>query len=149
MTDFQANRTSLWLSRRLWRGVLVVTGVAILIWSGYEDIDASGAALLGLTAAIGLTMSLMRSRLANDHSQIVISALTGALIGAATSVATAALMLFKDLRHAHPFPDFPPSIILGILERLPPWTLAGALAGIGIGLLLKLYLQAAARNTRG
>lgn len=148
MTDLQANRTSLWLSRRLWRGVLVVTGVAILIWSGYEDNEATGAAMLGLTAAIGLTMSMMRSRLANDHNLILIAALTGALIGAAASLATAALMLFKDLRHAHPFPDFPPSMILGILERLPPWTLAGALTGLGIGLLLMFGSQAATSNSR-
>ena len=62
----------------------------------------------------------------------------GAAFGALASLSTFALMLFKDLRHAHAFPDFPPHMLLGMLERLPVWALAGGLAGLGIGILLRL-----------
>ncbi|MCY3779118.1 MAG: hypothetical protein OXG78_02305 [Chloroflexi bacterium] len=125
------------LSRNLWRGVMVIAGLAILLWSGLEDRDATRAAALGLLTAAALTMMLMSRRMRN-HNVVLSATLAGALIGASASAVTAALMLFKDLRHAHPFPDFPPSMILGMLERLPPWTLAGALAGFGIALLLNL-----------
>ena len=64
--------------------------------------------------------------------------LSGALIGALTALATALLMLFKNLRHGHLFPDYPLDMLLDTLERLPYWSLAGALAGLGIGFLIRL-----------
>ena len=87
-----------------------------------------------------MTMMVL-SRHKGSHNVLLGATLAGALIGASASAITAALMLFKDLRHAHPFPDFPPAMILGMLERLPPWMLAGALAGLGIALLLNLLRE--------
>ena len=123
----------------LWRNVLIVAGVGILLWSGLEDIDASGAAAFGMLSSVAVTMILLRTRLAGRANTIMQTALVGSLAGALSSIITAALMLFKDLRHAHPFPDFPPIMIVGVLERLPYWAAAGALAGIGIGLLRDLF----------
>lgn len=122
----------------LWRFLLIICGAGILLWSGWEDYDASGAAMLGAMTAGALTMLLLSSR--PGHSAITSSraALAGALTGALASLIAAALMIFKDLRHAHPWPDFPPGMILGMLERLPPWALAGALAGLGLSLLLRM-----------
>ncbi len=125
-------------SARFWRGVLAGTGVCVLLWSGLEDTDAVAAAGLGAFASIAVTMWLLCQRADVTRGGILLASLAGALTGALASLVTAALMLFKDLLHAHPFPDFPASMILGILERLPPWTVAGALAGIGIGLLQRL-----------
>ena len=126
---------------RLWRGVLVLAGIAILIWSGLEDNDATFAAALGLLTATAASMILLNSRLAGKEVNVIFAAMVGLLIGGFSSVATAVLMLFKDLRHGHVFPDFPPEMIIAVLERLPHWAFAGGLAGIGIGLLLSLRAE--------
>ncbi len=128
-------------SKSFWRFVLILDGVGILVWSGLEDKDATGAVAFGLITAIALTMTILGPRLAGMRRQIITAALMGSLIGASASVISAALMLFKDLRHAHPFPDFPPAMLLGVLERLPPWMAAGALAGLGLGLLHRLVKE--------
>lgn len=132
----------------LWRNVLIVAGVGILLWSGMEDIDAAGAAAFGMLSSVALTMVLLRTKLAGRANTIMQAALAGSLAGALSSVTTAALMLFKDLRHAHPFPDFPPEMIAGVLERLPYWAAAGALAGIGIGLLRDLFAHRHRKRAR-
>lgn len=133
--EYRAMTPRFWLSTALWRSVLIVAGVAVLLWSGIEDIDATGAAFLGLTVAISATMLLLLSRPSANGSVTLIATIAGALTGAAALVITAALMLFKNLRHMHPFPDFPAAMIAGMLERMPHWMLAGVLAGFGIGLL--------------
>ena len=84
---------------RLWRGVLVLAGIAILIWSGVEDNDATFAAALGLLTATAASMILLNSRLAGKEVNVMFAAKVGLLTGGLSSLATAALMLFKDLRH--------------------------------------------------
>jgi hypothetical protein len=44
-------------------------------------------------------------------------------------------MLFKDARHAHLYPDYPPPILGAMLARLPAWSLAGGLATVGLAIL--------------
>lgn len=124
-----------------------MAGVGILVWSGFEDNDATAVAALGLLTATAMTMLLLGSRQSRDHSVVGAATLAGSLTGASASVITAGLMLFKDVRHAHPFPDFPPSMILGMLERLPHWTLAGALAGCGLGILIRLLVDPQKKQT--
>ena len=124
------------------RHLLVVCGIAVLLWSGMEDSDARMVTLLGTLLAAAFGMLLIRSqRLPERLKRFSLpkrAALFGALIGALASVTTPLLMLFKDLRHAHAFPDYPAGMMLATLERMPAWALAGGLAGFGIGLLLKL-----------
>ena len=48
---------------------------------------------------------------------LIFALLTGSLIGALSALASALLMLFKDLRHGHIFPDYPPEMMLAMLER--------------------------------
>ncbi len=123
---------------KLWRGILVLVGIAILVWSGVEDNDAMLAAALGLLTATAASMNLLHSRAGSRAVNVMFAAMVGLLTGGLSSLATAALMLFKDLRHGHVFPDYPPEMIMAVLKRLPPWAFAGGLAGIGIGLLLKI-----------
>ena len=127
---------------RYCRHILVVTGIAILVWSGLEDSDALAVTILGGVAAAASTMFLLSTRLprllVNARNRLPIAALAGLWAGGLTAVITQALMLFKNVRHGHINPDYPPQMILAILERLPLWVLAGGLAGIGIGILLKL-----------
>ncbi len=124
------------------RHLLLVSGIAVLLWSGMEDSDALLVTLLGalLATATGL-MLLASPRFRPVMARESIprqGAFAGALIGTLASVATPLLMLFKDLRHAHIYPDYPAGMMLATLERMPAWALAGGLAGFGIGLLLKL-----------
>ncbi len=117
--------------------LLLFCGIAILLWSGVEDQDANAVALLGGLLALATTAMLMPRALHRLGSALR----AGAFFGALTSLSVFALMLFKDLRHAHAFPDYPPHMLLGALERLPTWALAGGLAGLGCGLLLRLRRQ--------
>lgn len=116
------------------RHLLLACGIAIFLWSGVEDNDALGASLLGALLALAVT-AIWMPRARNKLASTVV---VGAVFGALSSLSTFALMLFKDLRHAHAFPDYPPHMLLGMLERLPVWALAGGLAGLGCGILLRL-----------
>ena len=126
----------------LGRHLLVVTGIAVLLWSGLEDSDAIVVTILGALLATAAAAIILMSRrfraLFLRQSLPKRLALAGALVGALASVTTPLLMLFKDLRHAHVFPDYPPEMMLATIERMPHWALAGGLAGFGIGALLKL-----------
>ena len=124
------------------RHLLLLSGIAVLLWSGMEDNDAVPVTVLGALVATAAAMTLFDSRRFRQDfarlSQPRQGVLAGAFIGALASLATPLLMLFKDLRHAHVFPDYPAGMMLATLERMPAWALAGGLAGFGIGLLLKL-----------
>ena len=127
---------------RLRRSLTIVTGIAVLIWSGFEDNDAALVTILGALSATSVTMTICDQRFLRDRLSgcdvPIRAAFTGALIGALAGLATPLLMLFKDLRHAHIFPDYPPGMMLDTLVRLPIWALAGALAGFGIASLLEI-----------
>lgn len=125
------------------RHLLLVSGIAVLLWSGMEDNDAVPVTVLGALLATAAALLLLDSHKLRPAiargSRPLQGVLTGALIGTLASLATPLLMLFKDLRHAHVYPDYPAGMMLATLERMPAWALAGGLAGFGIGLLLKLY----------
>ena len=136
-----ANRKNA-VSARLSRSLAIISGIAVLIWSGFEDQDAALVTILGALSATAMTMAIYDRRFIRERlsgcALPIRAAFAGGLIGALASVATPLLMLFKDLRHAHIFPDYPPGMMLDTLSRLPTWALAGALAGFGIGSLLML-----------
>ncbi|MCY3834403.1 MAG: hypothetical protein OXG85_15430 [Chloroflexi bacterium] len=130
------------VSARLGRSLTIITGIAVLIWSSLEDSDAVLVTTLGTLSATTATIAIfslpsMRERLPRGDLRTR-AAIRGALIGALAAITTALLMLFKDLRHAHIFPDYPPGMMLETLEKLPIWALAGGLAGFGIGSLVML-----------
>ena len=127
------------LCRPVWHLPLALLGIVILLWSGREDqgvgaVTALGWMLAGLTVALDL-MSRFGGRRLDAPALLKLTALGGAATGVLASLATILLMLFKNLLHSHVYPDYPPQLMLGALERLPTWGLAGGLAGLGLGFM--------------
>ena len=117
----------------------IALGIIVLVWSSLEDNQVGGVVLLGWIVAIISVAHFMMSRFGNQtytvKSLIKLSPLVGASIGASASIITALLMLFKVIRHSHVFPDYPPEMILAILERLPVWSLSSGLIALGLSLV--------------
>lgn len=124
---------------RLTRRLLIIAGIVVLVWSGYEDNSVIGVAILGWSLAILGVMVFVTSRFAGRaitrSTLIKLSPLIGAISGAMSTLVVVLLMLFKDARHAHIFPDYPPQMMLDMLTRLPHWTISGALMSLGVCLL--------------
>ncbi len=139
--SFTVPPCSLWLR---WNAILCA--VAIFIWSTPEEDRPIFAAGLGIWLALSLFANWASGRYAGRvlHGARIFAALgaAGAALGAAANLLAVLLMVFKDVRHAHPFPDFPPALLGALLERLPAWAAAGLLFGLGIGFV------AVARNRR-
>lgn len=124
-------------SRRL-RWLALLDGLITLLWLSREDNDVAAVATLGwamtiLLLAFAVTGQLGRRQISARYV-LVGGVLLGALAGLGSVLMTTGLMLFKNALHAHLFLDYPPHIMSGILERAPVWTLAGALAGLGLAL---------------
>lgn len=127
--------------RTLWlRWNMIACATAIFIWSTPEEDRPVFPALLGAWLAISLLWRWLLGRYSGRSLQgirlVSSAALFGAVSGSLSSLCAVLLMLFKDARHAHLFPDYPPAILGAMLARLPAWSLAGALAAVGVALLL-------------
>jgi hypothetical protein len=124
------------------RLVVIALGIIILVWSGLEDNQVFGVVILGWIIAIISLMNVLVSRFGGQSYQtktlIKLSPLVGGCIGASASIITALLMIFKTIRHSHVFPDYPPQMILAIIERLPIWTLSSGLIGLGLSLIWRV-----------
>ena len=132
---------------RLW---LVLLGIALFFWLGREDNEVLGVTTLGLILAGTSVWRLifLRRRLdtASGRLYVHLGILGGICVGALSSFFAALLMLLKDLRHGHIFPDYPPELIIATLERLPAWSLAGGLIGLGLSLLFRVCVGARGRK---
>lgn len=126
------------LNRRT-RLIAVVYGLLLFLWLSPEDNQVWPVALLGNGLAALLVARAVLVNLGGREipARYVLpgAALLGGLTGLGGSVATALLMFFKNALHAHLFLDYPPGLLLAILQRAPGWALAGALAGFGLALL--------------
>ncbi len=118
------------------RLIIIVTGITVLLWSGLEDNNAVAVSLLGWVVATLSVVIFIMSNMGGQHftqtSLLKISPLIGAIIGAAATLVTVLLMLFKNVRHAHVFPDYPPQMMLDTLTRLPFWAVSGSFLLFGI-----------------
>jgi len=122
---------SLHLNPRLWRWLALGWGATALLWLGLEDSNALLVAGLGLWGAL---LSMLQPSTAAISAKPWGWTVLGALGGAWASILATALMFFKNAWHAHPFPDYPPAMLLAMLERLPWWALVGALLGLAFTL---------------
>ncbi|MDE2820023.1 MAG: hypothetical protein OXN94_05555 [Chloroflexota bacterium] len=133
---------------RLW---LILLGIALFFWLGKEDSDVVAVTALGLILAGSTVWWLIFLRRRSDIRAsgkpcAYLGILGGICVGALSSFFAALLMLLKDLRHGHIFPDYPPELIIATLERLPAWSLAGGLIGLGVSLLFGVCVGARGRN---
>lgn len=121
------------------RTAAVAWGVLSFLWLAPEDDSVLPALLLGVgLSALVVFWLIVRTKVyawMYGWRALLVAAVFGALVGAGTSLGTVLLLLFKNARHAHLYPDYPPEILLETLARFPVWSLAGGLIGIGLGCL--------------
>jgi hypothetical protein len=122
-------------------------GLLIFSWLSPEEnqvwpvvLLGSGLALLGVVLTV---MNKLGGRTIPVSYILPGAAILGVITGLGASITTTGLMFFKDALHAHLFPDFPPLMMLAILQRSPVWAVAGGLAGAGVAFLwlARLYVN--------
>lgn len=124
--------------------MLILCGVAVFLWSSPEDQHLLPAVLLGTTVGIlsvvwwAMNPRWFGGKTFTPRQWTLALALIGATSGLSASVGTALLMLFKNFRHAHIYPDYPLAMIGAMLARAPVWSLAGLLIGVGMALVIML-----------
>jgi hypothetical protein len=111
------------------RVAVIAYGAALLVWLSLEDSGSLSPPLLGTAGAV-----LLLTRTARPRSMVV-WLLRGAGGGAVAVLIAALLMLLKTGWHAHLVPDYPLSMIVEMLARAPAWSAAGALVGLGAGMI--------------
>lgn len=96
------------------------------------------AAALGIGVVLVTAGQLLQKYLGGRRLPLVrwllVAAVTGLLIGLASGLLTLFFMAVKTGLHAHG-PEFTPAEITWVLRQIPLWTLAGLLAGLGLGFL--------------
>lgn len=129
-------------AKRRLRWAIIALVAAVYAWMSIEDSHLFAPALLGAgvagaTVARGGLRYLAGYRALPAGQGLVVVCLLGALWGVGSSLATALLMVFKNAWHDHPFPDFPPGLVLDMLARSPAWALAGGLLALGAALIAR------------
>jgi hypothetical protein len=113
-------------------------GLLIFSWLSPEENQVWPVALLGLgLSLLGLILLVINKfggKTVPAAYVVPCTTILGLMTGIGASITTTGLMFFKDALHAHLFPDFPPLMMLAILQRAPIWALAGGLAGAGLAL---------------
>jgi hypothetical protein len=115
-------------------------GIFAFVWLSAED-SVWLVSVLGTILAILCTLhAIFRLKGKIFSARIWIPGVLGvtALTGAGASVATVLFMVIKTSLHGHIYPDYPFPLIAGIVERMPAWTLAGALIGVALALIIPL-----------
>jgi hypothetical protein len=124
---------------RRFRWWIIGYGLAVFIWSAPEVNSVWLVTLLGFAGSVLLVLRAAWGRLDGQaiapRTLPLLSSILGALMGLGGSLATVSLMLLKNARHAHIFPDYPTGLLLATLERAPAWALGGLLLGLGAALL--------------
>jgi hypothetical protein len=112
-------------------------GALLILWLTLEDKSLILVSLLGLGLSFTLVyLGLLRffgGRSLAWVQALPVFIILGGVVGFGAVVATISLMVFKNTWHGHLVPDFSTSLIVGIGQRTPEWTLAGALVGSAYG----------------
>ncbi|MFN8530049.1 MAG: hypothetical protein U0670_15720 [Anaerolineae bacterium] len=117
-------------------------GVMVYGWLSLEDNGALAPALIGTGAISLIGLRWLLITLGGKDIRLSRAAwwiggmLWGASLGAGSATGAALLMLLKNGLHGHAYPDYPFNVIAAMLARLPAWSAAGALIGLGGTLLM-------------
>jgi hypothetical protein len=121
------------------RWAALVYAGSVLVWLNLEDTRMWPVALLGwggaLLLAARMTTRHIGGAVLNRSRALLAMAVLGAGVGLGSSLICAGLMFFKNALHAHLFLDFPPLMLLAMIQRGPGWAAAGALLGASVALL--------------
>jgi hypothetical protein len=117
----------------------IAYGILVFVWFSPEDHQVWPVALLG-TGLVGLlllrfTLQRLGGQAIPARQVLLIAPLLGLITGAGACLMTVGLMFFKNALHNHIFLDYPPLLMLAMLERIVPWGAAGGLAGVGLALV--------------
>lgn len=122
------------------RWAAIITGIMVFLWLAPEDNHVWPAVLLGTLTSTVIVLLWLLGKLGDKtvkrQQAAALGIVCGGITGFGASLATTLLMLLKNARHSHFFPDFPPEQMGAILKHAPIWTMAGGLVGLGFGLLL-------------
>lgn len=133
---------AIWINRARWNSILC--GAVIFFWSGLEDNDLTAVTVLGIWLSISLiTLWIISHNALPTSNRATWALIMGAGVGILTSLCVAGLMLFKNLRHSHVFPDYPFEMMRDILTRAPFWAIGGMCITFGIFLLARLFIKQA------
>lgn len=121
------------------RWAALLYGGMVLVWLNLEDTRVWPVALLGWSGALllaaGMTTRHVGGAVLSRGTVLLGGALIGAGVGLGSSLICAGLMFFKNALHAHLFLDYPPLMLLAMIQRGPGWAAAGALLGFSAALL--------------
>jgi len=115
----------------------VIVGVYSVVWIGLEGalwqvvLLAAGLALIG---ALYLLQRLFGGRQLTLRRWLCLCAGLGIASGLTSALLSVTLMAIKTGLHGHG-PEFTSVEIEWVTNQLPLWTLAGLLAGLGVGIL--------------
>lgn len=117
------------------RFATIIIGIGCFLWLSLEDTQTAPVVVLGTGLSSLLVLAWWRSLPLADRSGrrgAWIMILMGALAGASAVLTITLLMFIKTAWHSHLYPDYPVLMMVAMLERLPLWTLAGAILGVGL-----------------
>lgn len=121
---------------RLLSLITLLYGIFVFFWLSPED-------SVWLVSVLGWGMSILlivhgvfrfSGRIFPGRLWIAVGLALGGLSGVGAVACTVLLMLMKTSLHSHIYPDYPYPLMSGIVDRLPAWTLAGALLGLAVAL---------------
>jgi len=119
------------------KAATILLGLYAAVWISLEgalsQVVVMGAGVAAVAAGHLLQKYLGGRRLPVSRWLVVMAA-TGLSTGLSSSVLTLIFMAVKTGLHAHG-PEFTPAEIAWVLNQIPLWTIAGLLAGLGLGSL--------------
>ncbi len=129
---------------RQFRNIALLYGAILFVWIRIEDFQTLPVVIFGTTFSLLLLLNWVVHQFGGKVISVrylpIVGGLFGAVWGLSAVITTTLLMFFKTASHSHMFPDYPPLLMLAMLERIPAWMLAGALVGLG-GTLLWMALH--------
>jgi hypothetical protein len=113
-------------------------GLYALVWLALEGTLPRDIALAAAGWGLGMAAFIVRrwgGRELTGGRGVTLAAAAGLVYGLGVGLLTLALMAFKTGLHGHG-PEYSAAEIAWVLRQWPLWGAAGALAGLGLGLLV-------------